>query len=400
MRYDGFNGIEPLGGVSDKSRDSILLRNGENVIFHYSVRKDWKAKLWKDSEGVRRHGHTCTRIVCVNPAKFSTAERDNCVREFGDRFGWSLELYGVERIASMLRSNAASLLHKYPQIFVPHLISENRTASVEVRINPTRDKRRQLAQIIGYNCGPGPVLIEAWYVEWSANGSLKLNESVQCYRGRLPLRLEEKARLDITVPLDFEWEGLVKIGLVDAERHRFEATEENIKRFVGTARQYMPPPRESAENELTLELIQSQQLSVDVRKDRQPGSKHDRLLVVFRNQGTLPLKAERATIEWKFDTEKALAENSHIAGPNVVPIGANVELRCISPNKVSSNGSDVHFVLEESMASVLIEIVTRSDEINVVQAAVLIAPGFKLTETENVRAVVVSVAKSVLDTWD
>src|SRR5687768_16010760 len=101
MRFDGFLGIEPLGGVADASRDSVLLRDGENVIFHYSVRKDWKAKLWEDSEGVRRHKHPCTKIICVNPAEFSTQERDSCIKEFEREFSWPLELYGVERIATM-----------------------------------------------------------------------------------------------------------------------------------------------------------------------------------------------------------------------------------------------------------------------------------------------------------
>jgi hypothetical protein len=401
MRFDGFVGIEPLGGVADKSRDSVLLRDGQNVIFHYSVRKDWKAKLWEDTEGVRRHSHPCTKIVCVNPAEFTTPERDSCVLEFAQEFGWPVELYGVERIASMLRTDAAPLLRKYPEIFVPDLIAENRAATVDVRINPTSEKRRQLAQIVAYNRGPGPVLIEAWYADWNGvDGLGGGHESVQCYQGRLPARLEEKAKLDILVPLDFEWERLERLGVVDAEKRRHDATEQNVKGFVITARQHMPPPRKNPDDDVSLEQVQSQQLEVEVHKDRLPGCKHDRLVIVFRNQGKLPLTAYDARIEWKFDAEKAMAAISNVAGPKVVHSSANVGLRRISQNAVSSNGSEVQFALDDSMAGILVEVITRSEDIISIEAVVRISRQFIVTEKESVRAVVVAVAQSVLDSWD
>jgi hypothetical protein len=243
----------------------------------------------------------------------------------------------------MLRTNAAPLLRAYREIFVPHLIEENRTPSVDVRINPTSDKRLQLAQIMAYNRGPGPVLIEAWYAQWKVDELPSLQESVGCYRGRLPIRLEEKAKLDILVPLDFEWEGLEQLGLVDAEKRRYDATEQNVKQFVATARKHMPPPRKNADDELTLEQVRSQRLEVLVRNQRQPGCKNDRLLLVFRNHGSLPLTAYSAKIEWKFDAERAMAEKSHIAGPKVVQSHANIPLRRVSQTAVSSNGTEVQF---------------------------------------------------------
>jgi len=400
MRFDGYLGIEPLGGVADKNRDSILLHNGGEVIFHYSVRKDWKAKLWKDAEGARKHGHACTKVVCVNPAEFTTTERDNCIAEFGNTFGLPLDLYGVERMASMLRTNAAALLRAYPQIFVPHLVEANRTAQVDVRINPTRDKRQQLAQIVAYNRGPGPVLIEAWYACWKENDSPRMSESMQCYRGRLPIRLEEKSKLDITVSFDFAWEGLERVGLADAEKRHYDATQENVKTFVRTAQLHMPPPRTKVDDAPTLEQLRAQDVFIVLQRDRSPGSKHDRLVLVFRNNGDLPLKTVGATIGWKFDTDRALAEEAHLTGPKVVESGANVNLRRITQADTSSNGSEVRFVLDDGMANLLVEVITRTSEIVAVEAAVHIAPAFKITETDNMREVVMSVAQSVLDSWD
>jgi len=401
MRFDGFLGIEPLGGVADKSRDSVLLKNGQNFIFHYSVRQDWKTKLWEDAEGVRRHGHPCTQIVCVNPAEFTTAERDDCIQRFKQEFGWPLELYGVDRIASMLRTNASPLLRAYPEIFVPHLIAENRIAAVDVRISPTREKRRQLAQIVAYNRGPGPVLIEAWYACWKGDDDLsRAHESVECYRGRFPIRLDEKEKLDVLVPLDFEWEQLERLGLVDAEKRRHDASEQNVQGFLATALQHKPPPGKKADDEPSLDQLQSQRLEIEVRKDRPSAWKHDRLIIAFRNEGSFPLTAYTAEIQWKFDAEKAMAALSHVAGPKVVQSLGKINLRRVGENTVSSNGREVQFATVSEMTSALVEVITRAQEIVSVEATVRLSRQFVVTETENVRAVVVDVAQSVLDSWD
>jgi len=128
-----------------------------------------------------------------------------------------------------------------PGVPVPELIAEDRNAVVDARINPTREKgqRRQLAQIVAYNRGPGPILIDGWF---GVVGDRECHASMQCVRGHLPVRLEEKSRLDITVALDFEWEELVRFGVEDAERRPHEVKKEDLKRFIAVARQHMPPP--------------------------------------------------------------------------------------------------------------------------------------------------------------
>lgn len=122
MALDGFANIEPLGGSKDKGRDAIRVDrsvNGETTVFAYSVREDWRNKLQQDSTKIHQHGHTCDRLVFLCTAPFTATERDEAIAFVVDAFGWPLELYGLERLAVMLRTTHQQVVAKHPQIFVP-----------------------------------------------------------------------------------------------------------------------------------------------------------------------------------------------------------------------------------------------------------------------------------------
>lgn len=121
MALDGYRNIEPIGGSKDKGRDAIHIDSSTDTvtIFAYSVREDWRKKLGQDSEKIPKHGHACNRLVFLSTATFTPSERDEAVQYIKDTYGWPLELYGLERLSSMLRSTHRELVGKHPQIFTP-----------------------------------------------------------------------------------------------------------------------------------------------------------------------------------------------------------------------------------------------------------------------------------------
>jgi hypothetical protein len=122
MALDGFATIEPLGGSKDKGRDAINVDRsafGKTTVFAYSVREDWRDKLEEDATKIRTHGHTCQRFVFLCTAPFTATQRDEAIGFINDEFGWPLELYGLERLALMMRTTHQQVVAKHPQIFVP-----------------------------------------------------------------------------------------------------------------------------------------------------------------------------------------------------------------------------------------------------------------------------------------
>jgi hypothetical protein len=122
MVLEGWDNLEPLGGMQDKGRDAIHISRSnphEVTIFAYSVREDWQAKLKQDAEKIRKRGHSCHRLVCLTTAAFSASERDKAVAFIQEEYGWPLELYGLARLRVLLTTKYERLIAKHPQIFSP-----------------------------------------------------------------------------------------------------------------------------------------------------------------------------------------------------------------------------------------------------------------------------------------
>lgn len=121
MALDGHRGIEPIGGSKDKGRDAIHVdrTTGNVTIFAYSVREDWRKKLDADSEKIHNHKHTCQCLAFLCTASFTPSERDDAIKHIRTTYGWSLELYGLERLRVMLTTTHSALVAKHAQIFCP-----------------------------------------------------------------------------------------------------------------------------------------------------------------------------------------------------------------------------------------------------------------------------------------
>ncbi|MEM8533632.1 MAG: hypothetical protein AAGF95_22510 [Chloroflexota bacterium] len=120
MSCEGYKNIEPLGGVRDKGRDAIHIgkSNGEITIFIYSVEKTWKRKLHEDAEKIYDHNHSCNQIVFLTQSYVTSTLRDQVKENIFEEFGWELDIYDVERIATLVDNHYQHLIHLHPSIFV------------------------------------------------------------------------------------------------------------------------------------------------------------------------------------------------------------------------------------------------------------------------------------------
>ncbi|MBN1373220.1 MAG: toll/interleukin-1 receptor domain-containing protein [Anaerolineaceae bacterium] len=124
MVFQGYPGIEPLGGFSDKGRDALYVSvNGKTTIFAYSVRENWRVKLSEDATKIHKHGHSCEELVFVTTSNFSASERDEAITSIRAQFGWELRLYGLERLRVMLETEHPEVISRHPQIFNPTIIN-------------------------------------------------------------------------------------------------------------------------------------------------------------------------------------------------------------------------------------------------------------------------------------
>lgn len=121
MSREGYSSIEPLGGFKDKGRDAVNFNKTgfDTTIFAYSVREDWRAKLAEDAKKIKDHGHACKRLVFLTTARFTATERDEALETIQKEFGWTLELYGLERLRILLEVNHVDIRSAHPQIFNP-----------------------------------------------------------------------------------------------------------------------------------------------------------------------------------------------------------------------------------------------------------------------------------------
>lgn len=115
----GFTNINPLGGFKDKGRDAIHISrtDGSTTIFSYSVRIDWKNKLFEDLEKIRHHDHKCDEVYFVTNQKVSANDIDSITKKVRQTFGWKLEIFHLERISTLVDNSCADLKALHPNIF-------------------------------------------------------------------------------------------------------------------------------------------------------------------------------------------------------------------------------------------------------------------------------------------
>ena len=118
----GYQGIVPQGvGRIDGGRDAILVRRDkecvtvvrQNVVFHFSLRKDWRTKFWTDLRGTKTRRIPADHIVFVTSQDVSPRQRDNLQAEVKTSFGWTLETLGQQWLRTHLNGEFQRLRKQY-----------------------------------------------------------------------------------------------------------------------------------------------------------------------------------------------------------------------------------------------------------------------------------------------
>lgn len=121
MAGSGYPAIEPLGGSGDLGRDALHKRDDSTglTIFAYTVRADWLRKLHDDCKRIQSEKHNPHHVVSVCTSTLSATQKDQAKRAIAEQYGWSLEIYDLERIRVNLAGELRHLVAQHPAIFCP-----------------------------------------------------------------------------------------------------------------------------------------------------------------------------------------------------------------------------------------------------------------------------------------
>jgi hypothetical protein len=116
-----YPGIDPLGGTGDGGRDAIIRvdEKGRRIVFAYTVRADWKQKLKGDCARVQEQQHNPNVFVFVCTEALNASEKDAACKLVEREFGWTLDLYDIERLRVQLVGPQRHLVAQHPSIFTP-----------------------------------------------------------------------------------------------------------------------------------------------------------------------------------------------------------------------------------------------------------------------------------------
>jgi len=130
----GYPGIDPLGGTGDEGRDAIIRsdESGRKIGFAYTVRSDWRVKLGADCRRVQEKGHDPSVFVFVCTEVLSASDKDFAHKFVAEKFGWTLDLFDLERLRVQLAGPQRHLLAQHPAIFTPPFFPQRGGQSVAV----------------------------------------------------------------------------------------------------------------------------------------------------------------------------------------------------------------------------------------------------------------------------
>lgn len=117
----GYPSIDPLGGTGDEGRDAIIRTDpaGRKIGFAYTVRSDWKVKIGRDCNRVHEKGHDPDIFVFVCTAALSASEKDYAHKFVSETYGWTLDLFDLERLRVQIIGPQRHLIAQHPSIFTP-----------------------------------------------------------------------------------------------------------------------------------------------------------------------------------------------------------------------------------------------------------------------------------------
>ncbi len=127
-----YPGIDPLGGTGDEGRDAII-RSDENcrkISFAYTVRGDWRTKLASDCKRVHEKGHGPDVFVFACTQALSASEKDSAYKLVSETYGWTLDLFDIERLRVQLVGPQRHLIAQHSSIFTPPFFPQSGGQSI------------------------------------------------------------------------------------------------------------------------------------------------------------------------------------------------------------------------------------------------------------------------------
>jgi hypothetical protein len=401
MRSIGFSGIEPLGRFHDRGRDAIhrAVRESRTTLFAYSVRDDWRQKLREDARKIHRHGHECNDLYFATTADIDAPSRDEMIGLIDNDYGWHLELFGADRLRAEIASDLERFVSLHPQIFTPSLFPFSAGGfDLSVRVSPTRHRHTQLAQIVLFNRGGKPIFVNTWYAYWGGEPDTPLVDSLNCWRGSLPHRLNVQEQYEILVALDrAPIQSLTEIGVRDGNRRKWAADDENIRSFLRTAKRYELPRPEPRVPE---EVLAKCEVEIDVVAEQGSGRTAPILQAIFRNNSSLPIEVAGAEVLWEYDPPEPMGSEEPADGPRAYEVSGSVSLRR-QGQAVVQPASRVLFYLPRDMAPILIDALRPTVVTSSIAVTVGTTTRVAWTATgDDVAQAVRDVATGTLRDWD
>jgi tetratricopeptide (TPR) repeat protein len=133
----GYRGIDPQGvGRKDGGKDALAWhpKHGQ-VVFHYSLRKDWRRKLQEDIAKVLANDIKCDQFVFCTNQKVSPHAKDALKAECKTKLGADLEIFDRERIRVCLVTNSDICLSYFPKSSLKNLLPELLETSIKKLLN-------------------------------------------------------------------------------------------------------------------------------------------------------------------------------------------------------------------------------------------------------------------------
>lgn len=121
---NGYRDVVPVE-PQDGGRDAEELprrgrsRAGDAVFFQFSLEKDWKAKLRRDTRRLAERGMAFSTLVFVTSQRARQIDVDGLATELREAYGWKLVVYSREWLRFQLEEAHPDLSKKYLNVDVP-----------------------------------------------------------------------------------------------------------------------------------------------------------------------------------------------------------------------------------------------------------------------------------------
>lgn len=104
--------------------------SSRTIGFAYTVRDDWRVKLKADCDRLTEKKYKLDALVFVCTEALSASEKDWAHALVAEKYGWTLDLFDLERLRVQLAGPQRHLLAQHPSIFTPPFFPQRGGQSV------------------------------------------------------------------------------------------------------------------------------------------------------------------------------------------------------------------------------------------------------------------------------